>query len=54
MNLAVEKHQTEFLREPLRPLRLCVERKCCEIEYRIIGVNTAGISIPSNTASVVL
>jgi len=26
----------------------------CEIEYRIIGVNTAGISVPSNTAPVVL
>ncbi len=26
----------------------------CEIEYRIIGVNTAGIGVPSNTATVVL
>jgi hypothetical protein len=25
-----------------------------EIEYRIIGVNSAGISVPSNTAAVVL
>jgi len=26
----------------------------CQIEYRIIGVNSAGISVPSNTAAVVL
>ena len=26
----------------------------CEIEYRAIGVNSAGISVPSNTAAVVL
>jgi hypothetical protein len=25
-----------------------------EIEYRVIGVNSAGISVPSNTAAVVL
>ena len=26
----------------------------CEIEYRVIGVNSAGIRVPSNTAAVVL
>ncbi len=43
VGMALETH-TLLTHEPQR----------CEIEYRIIGVNTAGISVPSNTAPVVL
>ena len=42
----------------IRKLRLAVplshQSLRCQIEYRIIGVNSAGISVPSNTAAVVL